>query len=101
MTIDLSLITFENNLFKTDLPDGSVLSLYSLDEAIGTDEGDVIIDDIIIQKTDIEDNVTLISSVVGITTQDITIASAYPELLGQSLTLSNLAKCIIEVSENE
>lgn len=101
MTIDLSLVTFENNLFKTDLPDGSVLSLYSINEALETDEEDVIIDDILIQKTDIEDNVTFISSVIGITTQDITVASAYPELLGQSLTLSNLAKCTIEVSENE
>lgn len=101
MIIDLSLVTFDNNLFSTDLPDGSTLSLYALEEAIGFDGADVPIDDILLQVTDVEDNPTIVSSVIGVTTKNITITSDYEELAGASLTKDNMSKCRIEVAEDE
>lgn len=101
MTIDLSLVTFDNDLFQTDLPDGSILSLYALNEAIESEGRDVIIDDILLQVTDIDGRTHGISSIIGMSTGSITIASKYSEVLGDSLTRGNMAKCTIEVAEDE
>lgn len=101
MTIDLSLIEFDNDLFETDLPDGSVLTLYKLDEAIATDNGEVVINNILLQQTDMEGNIITIPSVIGMGEGNISLLSDYDELSGQVLTSDNMAKCTIEVSEDE
>lgn len=101
MTIDLSLIEFENDFFQTELPDGSILALCKLDEAIASDEGDVVINNILLQLTDTEENITTIPSVIGMSKGSISLLSDYEELLGQVLTSENLSKCTIEVSEDE
>lgn len=101
MTIDLSLIEFDNDLFETDLPDGSVLTLYRLDEAIASDNGDVIIDNILLQQTDTDGSIISIPSVIGMSKGNISLLSDYDELSGQVLTSDNMAKCTIEVSEDE
>lgn len=101
MTIDLSLIEFNNDLFETDLPDGSVLTLYKLDEAIATDNGEVVIINILLQQTDAEGNIIVIPSVIGMSEGNISLLSDYEELSGQVLTSDNMAKCTIEVSDDE
>lgn len=101
MTIDLSLIEFDNDLFETDLPDGSVLTLYKLDEAIATDNGEVVINNILLQQTDTEGSIHVVPSIIGMGEGNISLLSDYEELLGQVLTGDNMAKCTIEVSEDE
>ena len=96
MTIDLSVVTFDNGLFQTDLPNGDVLYLYALDESLGTESADVVINEIIIELLS-GDTITNLSSIVGLTQNRISLLSKYTDVVGTKLTTENKDYCYIEV----
>ena len=104
MTIDLSEITFSNDFFEVDLPNGSVLTINKIDEDITVDDSSIILDRINIQvsTTDEDTGVTTYTSCpcsIGLGNDILIIKTDYSEYEGKVLTSKNMMYCTIEIYE--
>lgn len=100
MTIDLSDITFTNDLFQTSLPDGSTMYINRLDEDFITESGDECkVKALTIVVYDEDDNAIDCPCVIGMSNDIMEIATDYTEYEGVVLTEDNMQYCTIEVYE--
>lgn len=98
MTLDLSRIEFSNEVFTYETDKGT-LTFYALDENPPLTGVETSFKKIIISLTDLEENETLLSSVIGLQQGDYQLQTEYVELEGSVLTLDNIAKCTLEIAE--
>lgn len=105
MKIDLSLITFENDMFTQDLSDGSTLVLNKIDESFKTDyligAPDTNIQAINIAIVDEEGNSVIYPNVIGLSNDRFVITTDYTEYEGVTLKDSNREYCFLEVFDDE
>ena len=103
MLIDLGKVVFENDFFNVDLPNGSVLTLNKLDEAIATDDSTVKIDRVNLQITSFDEDgneeYMRCPCAIGLGNDILIIKTDYPEYEGKVLTSENMRFCTIEVYE--
>lgn len=98
MTIDLSLVTFDNGLFQTELPNGNILYMYELEESLGTEKGDKVLNGIIIEIQN-GDEITGQPTIIGLEEGSVQVLTDYEEIKGQVLTSENKDKCYMEISD--
>lgn len=103
MVINLSDITFENDIFTIDLNDGGLLVLNNIDEALLPEnaEYETNIKVINIEVIDREGNIKPCSNVIGLESNNIYIGTKYTEYNGSALNKDNLRYAFIEVKEDE
>lgn len=103
MLIDLGEVVFENDFFNIDLPDGSVLTLNRIDEAIATDDSTVKIDRVNLQITSFDEDgneeYIRCPCSIGLGNDILIIKTDYTEYEGKVLTSENMRFCTIEVYE--
>ena len=103
MLIDLGEVVFENDFFNVDLPNGSVLTLNKIDEAIATDDSTVKIDRVNLQITSFDEDgneeYMRCPCAIGLGNAILIIKTDYPEYEGKVLTSENMRFCTIEVYE--
>ena len=95
MTLDLSRITFVNDVFSYDTEDGSLL-FYALNEDLPRDSKHSPVQRVVIALIDLVGNETILSSIIGITLYGYTLLTEVKELEGEMLTLDNIALCSLE-----
>lgn len=103
MIIELSEVVFENDFFKLDLPNGSVLTLNKIDEDMATVDSNVKIDRINLQITSFDEdgNESYLSCpcAIGLGNDILIIKTDYSEYEGKVLTSENMRFCTIEIYE--
>ena len=101
MTVYLSTVEFENDFATIGLSDGSSLVLNKLDESFPTEEGNIEVKRINIEKVDYDEDgnevKTLCSSAIGLGDDNIKIETDFTEYEGAILTEENMIYCRIEV----
>ena len=98
MTLFLENVTFDNDFFSIDLPDGGTLVLNKINEGFAYEGTDVLIDRINIE-IDYEDSFVPCSSIIGLGDEKIKINTEYIQFEGSVLTSKNMKYCTIEVYE--
>lgn len=96
MLIDLSKITFVNDFFTTMTPDGSLLVLNKIDEALKHEEEEEQIKAINIELQTTEEAI-ICPCVIGLGNDYLQIKTNYKEYEGEVLTPENMVYCTIEV----
>lgn len=104
MRIELSKITFDNDMYQTDLPDGSTIVLNRISESLRTvddvyETTDVDIKRINIEITDVEGNIFPCSCVIGLGNSIMQVTTKYSQYEGLLLTEDNLQYCEVEIYE--
>ena len=98
MTLFLENVTFDNDFFSIDLPDGGTLVLNKINEDFAYEGTDVLIDRINIE-IDYDDSFVPCSGVIGLGDEKIKINTEYTQFEGSVLTSKNMKYCTIEVYE--
>lgn len=98
MTLDLSRIEFENDVFTYET-DAGTLMFYALDENPPLGGGEASYKRVVIALVDSEGAETILSSVIGLEWRGYTVRSEHVELEGGLLTLDNIALCTLETPE--
>ena len=100
MIIDLSSVTFTNDLFQTSLPDGSTMYIYRLNEDFITEEGtECEVKSLTIEVYDENDTMASCPCIIGMSNDLMEIQTDYTEYEGEVLTEDNMQYCTIEVYE--
>ena len=101
MTVYLSTVEFENDFATIGLSDGSSLVLNKLDESFPTEEGNIEVKRINIEKVDYDEDgnetKTICTSIIGMSDDNVSIETDFTQYLGQSLTEENMIYCTLEV----
>lgn len=106
MTISLGSITFENDIYQTDLPDGSIIVLNKINESLKTVDDvyetvDVDIKRINIEIISLEGQSYTCPCVIGLGNDRMQITTRYSQLEGLLLTEDNLQYCEVEIYEQQ
>lgn len=106
MKIDLSLITFDNDMYQTDLPDGSIIvfnlideSLYNIDYSYRHVETNI--KRINIEIIDLEGNSVMCPCVIGMGNDLMQVNTLHTEYEGKVLNNENMQFCEVEVYDKE
>lgn len=99
MIIELSKVTFVNDMFTTMLSDGGYLTLNKVDESFLAEgeEEECKIKAINIELLDVDGNVTECPCAIGLSNARMEIRTDYKEYEGEVLTPDNMEYCTIEI----
>lgn len=101
MTINLSSVTFTNDMYTLSLEDGGYLILNRVDEDFIVNKVETKIKRINIERVIINDDNTyttkVCTSIIGMSDDIITLDTPYKEYLGKVLTEDNMEYCSLEV----
>ena len=100
MIFDLSKAKFVNDVFKYEIESG-VLIFYSVNESIKRDDLEVPIKRVIVAVEDLDENQTILSSIIGFEKDVYLVSSNDSALEGQMLTLDNIASCTLEIPDED
>ena len=103
MTLNLTESDFTNDFFSVDTDGGCNLRFCSVREHVVYGTYDCEVDAIIIEiSQNLEDGTTVKKqcvNVIGLSDDFISISSGYTDVAGVPLTMDNLSKCTIEVTD--
>ena len=100
MIFDLSKVEFANDVFKYEIESGTLI-FYSVNESIKRDDLEVPIKRVVVAVEDLDENQTILSSIIGFEKDGSLVSSADSTLEGQMLTTDNIASCTLEIPDEE
>lgn len=100
MLFDLSKVAFVNDVFKYEIESGTLI-LYAVNESIKRDDLEVPIKRVVVAVEDLEENQTILSSIIGFEKDGYLVSSDNSTLEGQMLTTDNIASCTLEIPDEE
>ena len=100
MLFDLSKVAFVNDVFKHEIESGTLI-FYAVNESIKRDDLEVPIKRVVVAVEDLEENQTILSSIIGFEKDGYLVSSDNSTLEGQMLTTDNIASCTSEIPEAE
>lgn len=100
MLFDLSKVEFVNDVFKYEIESGTLI-LYAVNESIKRDDLEVPIKRVVVAVEDLEENQTILSSIIGFEKDGYLVSSDNSTLEGQMLTTDNIASCTLEIPDEE
>lgn len=100
MIFDLSKVEFVNDVFKYEIESGTLI-FYSVNESIKRDDLEVPIKRVLVAIEDLDENQTILSSIIGFEKDGYLVSSDDSTLEGQMLTIDNIASCTLEIPDEE
>ena len=100
MIFDLSKVEFANDVFKYEIESGTLI-FYSVNESIKRDDLEVPIKRVVVAVEDLDENQTILSSIIGFEKDGYLVPSDDSTLEGQMLTTDNIASCTLEIPDEE
>ena len=100
MIFDLSKVEFANDVFKYEIESGTFI-FYSVNESIKRDDLEVPIKRVVVAVEDLDENQTILSSIIGFKKDGYLVSSEDSTLEGQMLTTDNIASCTLEIPDEE
>lgn len=100
MIFDLSKVEFSNDVFKYEIESGTLI-FYSVNESIKRDDLEVPIKRVVVAIEDLDENQTILSSIIGLENDGYLVSSDDSSLEGQMLTTDNIASCTLEIPDEE
>ena len=100
MLFDLSKVEFVNDVFKYEIESGALI-FYAVNESIKRDDLEVPIKRVVVAIEDLEENQTILSSIIGFEKDGYLVSSDNSTLEGQMLTTDNIASCTLEIPDEE
>lgn len=100
MLFDLSKVEFVNDVFKYEIESGTLI-FYAVNESIKRDDLEVPIKRVVVAVEDLEENQTILSSIIGFEKDGYLVSSDKSTLEGQMLTTDNIASCTLEIPDEE
>ena len=100
MLFDLSKVAFVNDVFKYEIESGTLI-FYAVNESIKRDDLEVPIKRVVVAVEDLEENQTILSSIIGFEKDGYLVSSDNSALEGQMLTTDNIASCTLEIPDEE
>ena len=100
MILDLSKAEFANDVFKYEIESGTLI-FYSVNESIKRDGLEVPIKRVVVAVEDLDENQTILSSIIGFEKDGYLVSSDDSTLEGQMLTTDNIASCTLEIPDEE
>lgn len=100
MIFDLSKVEFVNDVFKYEIESGTLI-FYSVNESIKRDDLEVPIKRVLVAIEDLDENQTILSSIIGFEKDGYLVFSDDSTLEGQMLTTDNIASCTLEIPDEE
>ena len=100
MIFDLSKVEFANDVFKYEIESGTFI-FYSVNESIKRDDLEVPIKRVVVAVEDLNENQTILSSIIGFEKDGYLVSSEDSTLEGQMLTTDNIASCTLEIPDEE
>ena len=100
MIFDLSKVEFANDVFKYGIESGTLI-FYSVNESIKRDDLEVPIKRVVVAVEDLDENQTILSSIIGFEKDGYLVSSDDSTLEGQMLTADNIASCTLEIPDEE
>lgn len=100
MLFDLSKVEFANDVFKHEIESGTLI-FYAVNESIKRDYLEVPIKRVVVAVEDLEENQTILSSIIGFEKDGYLVSSDNSTLEGQMLTTDNIASCTLEIPDEE
>lgn len=98
MIFDLSKVEFANDVFKYEIESGTLI-FYSVNESIKRNDLEVPIKRVVVAIEDLNENQTVISSIIGFEKEGYLVSSNDSTLEGQMLTTDNIASCTLEIPD--
>ena len=100
MLFDLSKVEFVNDVFKYEIESGTLI-FYAVNESRKRDDLEVPIKRVVVAVEDLEENQTILSSIIGFEKDGYLVSSDNSTLEGQMLTTDNIASCTLEIPDEE
>ena len=100
MIFDLSKVEFANDVFKYEIESGTLI-FYSVNESIKRDDLEVPIKRVVVAVGALDENQTILSSIIGFEKDGYLVSSNDSTLEGQMLTTDNIASCTLEIPDEE
>ncbi len=100
MIFDLSKVEFANDVFKYEIESGTLI-FYSVNESIKRDDLEVPIKRVVVAVEDLDENQTILSSIIGFEKDGYLISSNDSTLERHMLTTDNIASCTLEIPDEE
>ena len=100
MIFDLSKVEFVNDVFKYEIESGTLI-FYSVNESIKRDDLEVPIKRVVVAVEDLNENQTILSSIIGFEKDGYIVSSDDSTIEGQMLTIDNIASCTLEILDEE
>lgn len=100
MIFDLSKVEFANDVFKYEIESGTLV-FYSINESIKRDDLEVPIKRVVVAVEDLNENQTILSSIIGFEKDGYLVSSDDSTLEGQMLTTDNIASCTLEIPDED
>lgn len=100
MIFDLSKVEFANDVFKYEIESGTLI-FYAVNESIKRDDLEVPIKRVVVAIEDLDENQTILSSIIGFEKDGYLVSSDDSNLEGQMLTTDNIASCTLEIPDEE
>ena len=100
MIFDLSKVEFANDVFKYEIESGTLI-FYSVNESIKRGDLEVPIKRVVVAVEDLDENQTILSSIIGFEKDGYLVSSYDSTLEGQMLTTDNIASCTLEIPDEE
>lgn len=100
MLFDLSKVEFVNDVFKYEIESGTLI-FYAVNESIKRDDLEIPIKRVVVAVEDLEENQTILSSIIGFEKDGYLVSSDNSTLEGQMLTTDNIASCTLEIPDEE
>ena len=100
MIFDLSKVEFVNDVFKYEIESGTLI-FYSVNESIKRDDLEVPIKMVVVAVEDLDENQTILSSIIGFEKYGYIVSSDDSTLEGQMLTTDNISSCTLEILDEE
>lgn len=104
MKIDLSTVTFNNDIFSVDVDElNSSLVIYRLNEDFKSEEAEesIKVDRLLLALVDSEGNQRKATSVIGLSVGGVSILTDREELKGSILNSENMKYCSVKVGDSE
>lgn len=98
MVFDLSKVEFANDIFKYEVESGTLI-FYSVNESIKRNDLEVPIKRVVVAIEDLDENQTILSSIIGFEKDGYLVSSNDSTLEGQMLTTDNIASCTLEIPD--
>lgn len=96
VSLDLSQITLDNDCLCSDIGEDDAIAFTSLDE----DFGDWSLNEIMLVRIR-EGRRSFISNIIGNSHDSIVLSSSDPALIGNRLTLANMASCSLDIDYDD